>query len=735
MKSERKTTENSSFGKITTALKKKKYPIKSKRHLFSTRQDCYTESEVGLMKQIQGAYQKLSSDNQGKYFDTTEESHWYGIWTCITPFFTDTLRKHEGQPFALPNPDVQDPKIFPLWEHADKMARKIANWQSERADGQDIHLVNDPVMLAFEELRDWFFKILTKKECNKETLAMLTKRQSYVKSLTHIVPDFGKDQLLLREIQKGLEEATQISISHIANRELPQFLSGAIVETNKLEITLGTLLHFLFGNEKVDDNFSLACLDSDDHTCAESPIKKIYTAAQQSSTTSQTTITGTLESNQLARVQELNSLVKLYSQPTENGALIVQPMLRKNLVDSVKFADFVTPTDKEKYLQALAVLETLTNFRKTLEKFRHVQTSIGTYFFASSFLDKTNELAHNYNMLVTKANRLFADIIQTSDNGFTKTIAENQKYKNENAYFLKNLKTLDMYFSSDTTNLALLDKQCSDAIKNMNLYKNHMESLARDVQSGKASEQVQRAMNELLGQINELNMMLTAVAENKEFLMKPEKRLLCDDSSSTDCDEKKLLANGEEPQEQPAITTQNTENEIPAESTPTLEERMIDSAITSSAYGALRGVGNVVENRLEKSGYSRNTASFASQLIFYSGYFTSRLYHHHQIQDDFDHNTSFMNNLYQSAWDTGQLWVIGTVINSVSHALDYVGNTLQKNKWQGTGSLLKKMGSATRYGLFAATAINQGIPETATSLVMGSGAEYVTERIGNRLLG
>lgn len=519
------------------------YPVRPNRFYFSQRQDCYTDTDVALMERVRGAYNRLTENSEKPYFDTNEEKHWYGWWECTQPAYDSMLRKHDDEPFTLPNRESKDSKAFPLWDYADHTARRIANWQAERAQGQKAELMNDPVMLIFEELRDWFFHVLSMKECKKEDLAYLTKRQSYIKNLIHIIPDFGKDRLRLQEIQQSLEDAYKISLAHIANRELPQLLSGIIIDAKSLESTLGTYLHFLLPNEEVADNFSPSCLDANSQACDKSPVSKVYYAARNAALTEKKN--DAMINTPIARFHDLNSLYHLTAKSDGNDMLLL-PELRTESADAIQFASFVTPEDKRDYVEALAVLEALTKVRGAMENFRNVQTSIGTYFFAYNYLDKTARLASNYINLVSKANTLLSKLIQAADAGMNKILSNPVRYKAINKHFQDNMRTLEMSVVHDTTLKDQLDEYCRKAVTSMNQYNNKMEELVSDIHSGKATDEVERAMQELFMQVNDLNMMLTAVLNNKEFLIGSD-TLNCKDQPFTrECsNEQMLLADGQ----------------------------------------------------------------------------------------------------------------------------------------------------------------------------------------------
>ena len=64
--------------------------------------------------------------------------------------------------------------------------------------------MQDPVMLAFDELRNWFFDVLSAKECKKDVIEEISSRQSYIKHFIHTDPDYGPESIALARIGKEL---------------------------------------------------------------------------------------------------------------------------------------------------------------------------------------------------------------------------------------------------------------------------------------------------------------------------------------------------------------------------------------------------------------------------------------------------------------------------------------------------------------------------------------------------
>ncbi|EKD71314.1 MAG: hypothetical protein ACD_46C00218G0002 [uncultured bacterium] len=676
-------------------------------------QDCYTKEDEILLQRIQDEYNQLVEKNEDNYFNKVEEKHWYDWWRCVTPAYSNMMRKYDTESFTLPNREAKDTKAFPLWDLADNMARQIANWQAERVKNQKIDLMNDPVMLIFEELRDWFFNILSSKQCKQEDLAYIAKRQSYVKNLIHLIPNFGNDRLYLQEIHHALDGASKIMLNCIANKELPQLLSDTIISTKGLENTIGTYLHFLLVNDEVADNFSPEYLEGSKRHCSSSPLCKIYHSAELASNANQVDAA-------LTRFQDLNKLYKLEKIDENNGIIKVLASLQHQTASSVNFASFIEEKDKENYIESLAVLNALTNVRMVLENFRNVQTSIGTYVFAINYLDEANKLATNYINLVSRAKQLVANLIHTADKGLKKILSDPNQFQEKNKLFENNLRMLETKVVKGTTLTNQLEDYSRKAIVNMNNYKNEMDRLVSDINSGAASREVETAMRELFEQINELNTMMPAILDDKILMIEDNNVCLAQDNLIDSVENKK-------------IDSYVREKEIPKKETTiskktSSDNKVISSAIEASWFGALRGGADILEYKLKTSGYTENYAYYLSQLAYYSSYFSSKYYIHYQ------ENADGINAMYQAAFDTGQACLVSMGFNVIGKGFHYVGNQLEQYQWKRLGNGVKKLGNLVKFGVFAQHAYDTGVAEMSAAIVAGVATETLVAIPGKYLV-
>jgi len=483
---------------ISTQLR---YPQRSNRYNSygwnANSQYCYNDDDIHLLQKIQIEHLSLSDPAATeKFFTLKEDKKFYENWVCTRPLLNTLLNRLDRDSYTLPNREAKDSQLHPLWNYADRLARQIANWQSERTKNQNIDLMNDPVMLVFEELKDWFFNILSKKLCHKDEWELIARRQSYIKSLIHMIPNFGPDRLYLHEIQQSLEDAAKIIFSCTANKELPKFLSELIITGKSLENTIGTYLHFLMIDEEVADNFSPAHLDGGDRNCESSPVCKIYRAiAMQHS------------SSELTPYDVLNHFYDVASSDENpTGRLNIQ--IKSSLTDSIRFASFATHRDKKNYGEATAILDALIRVRKVLDEFQDILPRIGTYMYAVNYLEKVDLLATNYINLINKVKLLMQNLIQSADEGLNSVLQQHLKPHQRDFYFEKNIRSLETRVAKGTTVTALLENFCIKAIESMQKYQQEMRKLVRSVNSGDASYEVGHAMDSIFLQIKKLNVIL-----------------------------------------------------------------------------------------------------------------------------------------------------------------------------------------------------------------------------------
>lgn len=494
----------------TAELKYPTRPLRYSRIGWNTNnQDCYTESDISLLGQIKEIYRKIIGDKRGEsYFSLAQIKEWRDWWTCDKPASEHTESTTIRDSYTLPNREAKNSHTHPLANFAEHMARKIANWQSDRVQNQQTELMNDPVMLVLTELRDWFFTELAEKECNLDVLNELASRQSYLKSLIHLVPHFGPDRKYLHDIQKSLDVAANTVKACVANKALPQLLSDLIISGKSMEATLGSYLHFLLIDEPVADNFSPDSLEVKDSKCAKSPICTIYHRSELPSAT-----TKTVDALTTTKPNRFYSIEKVSERIDEYGPSIQAKLtLRTELVDTIKFASFVTAQDKAKYLEALAAVDLLIDVRQLLEKFNHIQNSLGTYTFAINYLEQADKLANYYIKIIQRTNAHINQLLKIAEDGHGSILSRGIADKRDR-FFEKNLKALETRFATGTTVRAQLGKYCDKTIESMQKYQDEMKKLVANVHSGEASEELQAAMRDLYKQMHYLNSMLPAVLD------------------------------------------------------------------------------------------------------------------------------------------------------------------------------------------------------------------------------
>lgn len=482
------------------------YPLRANRYneygWNRNAQHCYTEQEITLLNHIQETYHTLLDKDDTIFFRLKTDKYWREWAECTQPFYQQLI-KNLDLGFTLPALEKQDSNHFPLAEFADNMARLIANWQAERSKNQAVETMNDPVMLIFEELKNWFFLDLTQQECRIETLQIISKRLGYIKTLIHLIPDFGLDKPRLLEIQRSLDHAMALIKNCVANKELPQLLSDVSRTGANFEDNIFKTLHFLPINEKVADNFSKECLDGKVST-TDSPICKIYKAAQKTD--------GGIMQYEYPSLHQFYSVVKLDSAASPSQFKL---QLRTDVADAINFANFFNEKDRLNYIEIIATLDALMNVRKLLDKFHSLQSKLGTYVFAINYIDQANELASLYTQLLTKINNLIHGLIYSVEIGHEKILRLQDK-SNKHEYFRKNLRTLEtLVVTKGTTVAAKIEQDCHQAIESMEKYQGALRKLANDVQSGHAYDELKIAIQELDQQMQYMNTILPGILNDK----------------------------------------------------------------------------------------------------------------------------------------------------------------------------------------------------------------------------
>ncbi|MBA3662546.1 MAG: hypothetical protein H0W64_12560 [Gammaproteobacteria bacterium] len=476
-----------------------KYPKKAYRYLrFGINhhyQYCYTDEEVELLKAIQNQYGVVEDQSKANPFELDTDKRFYNWWSCQRPKANFTAHPS----FTLPSRESKDMIKYPLWQEADNLARQIANWQASRFKNQNSELMNDPTMLALEELKTWLFNELSGVECTHASLEKLIKRESYIKNLVHIIPTFGPDKLYLHDIANRLHHISKGLTQCIAEKKLPDLLSDIIIKTKSLETNLASYLHFLLINEPVADNFADEFITAYPKNCHLSPLCKSYQAALESST-----------KNEIAS-PFLNRNPFYHLTETRNeGQTFIQLSLKKESLAKIKFADFVTPQDKDRYLATLALLDSLSQIRQLFSHFKEIQTAIGTYIFANFYQKKTNQLAASFIALVDQAQGLMTSLIDTANGGLGELLSGSPQQQKSNQCFEDNLKALDTQYAKGTTTAEQLISYCQRAKASVQAYETEMSKLDAELQLGLAQKEIAAGMEKLVNQINYMNAFVDA---------------------------------------------------------------------------------------------------------------------------------------------------------------------------------------------------------------------------------
>lgn len=496
------------FSKLVNTYSKKDnednvphYPISSERYMpypwNKDYQHCYTQEDIILAQRIRSAHEELIKDNSANFFDLSIK-YWYDWWQCSDPVYKPLSEKINSHSFTLPSRSTKDDKYYPLWSSATSMAVQIANWQSERAEGQPLAKQNDPVMLAFEEFAMWFLNELADKECNADVLSLIANRLGYTRKLIHLIPNFGPDRLHFLEIQYGLEEASKI-ISHcIANKDLSHFSTDIYKNQKNTEIAMATYLHF-FVNQKVADNFSPEYLEGGKRNCRSSPLCEIFQASEKD-------LSNDIKLGQISA--NLGRFYKLAQPQDEKAAPQLQ--LKLHLLDSIKFASFVRPKDKIHYLEAIATLDAMIQTRKLLEQFTVVQSQLGHYLFSFHYLETLKNLLKNQRDLIEKNKRLLGLLNQSSNLGLKHILSQPDSHSDDK-FFEDNLRMLDTKISSHPTMGLQLESSCTKSIESIVNYQRVLQELANDMQSGHANRKLEHTMHDLLAQMNNMNAFLPVI--------------------------------------------------------------------------------------------------------------------------------------------------------------------------------------------------------------------------------
>lgn len=764
------------------------YPIKPNRYFNSLwnqdSQDCYTAEEIQLISMIQKIYiGTLPNDHQTDYFALQEERSWYGLLQCQKP----ALQKNMvSDSFTLPNREAKDATIYPLWSYADNIARQIANWQSERIKNQSPHLMNDPVMKVFDELRDWFFDTLTQKDCREENIALITRRQSYIRNLIHRIPEFGPDQSLLNDIQKQLDAATKIILSCTANKQLSELLADVFVKTSNLEMTIGTNLHFLLTNEAVSDNFAESFTTGAASNCDASPICKIYRNVKNYQVANDKTV---------SKLQNFNPFYHFEKKFEDDASIQLDLSLRKELLSKINFPDFISDKNKQSYLEAVAMLDSLMQVSKTVNNFKSVQSALGTCYFAAKYLEETEVFANNFAALINKIQFMHGKLIDASYDGW-ELILTNPRLRTKYKNFANNLRALDTKFAKDTTVKQQLDDYCLKTKDSLQIYLNEMRRLAASIKSDSGQKQMNHAMSSLLTEINQVNAFLSAQLRSEPLRIDKTyqfaisnlvENVAANNEVNRDIDAAKLFDYGkwdrnikldvttQEPiftyrvykqnQEvgsaeffskplicmsvdknkhnvlsmngvlsQISINEQMSLGEICERLPSTLIDKIYLATTNGIATGLFVGSTNVIAASLHASGTKPKVAKFLSGLVYYGTLFTFDYYHFYQQIQNEDQLAKISEAFYAALYSTGQLWMFNSMLQAFTTLLNETSNVLSANNYSWLSTGVKKCASLMRYSLFAYRTSEQGIAATSAGVLSGALTQIATEKLGGCLI-
>jgi hypothetical protein len=416
-----------------------------------SRQGCYNEEEITLLRRIQTEYNKLPGGARVKldYFALVQETRWNGWWECWRPAI-----KFDSELFTLPATEAKDSRMYPLWDYASDMSLRIANSLADQSP-----IPNNPTTLVYKELIAYFEELAEKKECKKEDRDFLIQRRSHIKKIVHILPDVGHHRLHMHQVQKSLLKAANLITNCMANKELPQLLSDLVGHAKNLEISMGKYLHYLLMGQKVAANYSPAYMNDPDN-CKLFPACILH--------------------------KENESQVQL------------------------QFPEFVSEANQQKYIEAHATLVTLIKARNILEQIQTDLPSMGTYMFAVNYLQHIAPFEANYIDLVNRARRLIGDLYDAAENGYSEILHTQRALSQHNQYFVENYRALER-IADGTTVDAQMAETSINAIESMNRYQKEMEKLETNYYSGRAAQAIKGKMQTLSQRIEYFNVLSSAM--------------------------------------------------------------------------------------------------------------------------------------------------------------------------------------------------------------------------------
>lgn len=749
-------------------------------------QYCYTDQELSILEKIRNKYHLIDNEKLPSHFGLKTENKFYDWWICHSPIDKALKQNLDSHTFTLPNREAYDAAVFPLWNFADSMARQIANWQAIRSKNQLAALMNDPTMLVLEELKNWFFDTLATLGTNKEDLEIISKRQTYIKSLIHTLPNFGADHFVLHQIQDSLEQALKIINHHNSNKKLPQLLTDILTKGKSFERTVGTYLHFMLTNEEVSDNYADSYLQGEGLYCNNSPVCKLQNAAKIDKSADLP-----ISAAQLAN---LNKFYHYEITSEQDNLIHLKAILKKHLLAKIKFVSHADEKDKINYLESLALLESLTNIRKTLESLKQIQSSMGTHIFALNYLAAVDQLAKNYIELISKTQNIINDLLKKTNDGFAHLLKSNDKVRQENKNFLKNLQILETQVSPQTTINKQLEEACTKVIESVQLYQIAMGKIAHDMQDGHGSAEVMEAMRNLLQQMQNINALMPGIV-NKQLITLEDKQALAP-HSTIDIDtnvaneqlgrDKTLFDYGafdSQTRTEPitkrpiyifrvykddvevgllelfdkpiicisldkkrhniikmrgvlsnySVQDDTSITDICENLPPTLVDKIYYSATQGAMNGLFRGSGQVLALTLKSRGVKDFHAEISGGLLYYGALFTMTFSQYLQQKEKVEFS-DYLDALYYSAFETGKIVICNFIFSQINQQLKKATQYLQDNNQTFLSYGLKTLGMIFKFGVFASSAAEVGVVECGSAMVAGATTEMLIESTGEYVI-
>ncbi|MBY0545248.1 MAG: hypothetical protein K2Q14_06860 [Gammaproteobacteria bacterium] len=160
------------------------------------------------------------------------------------------------------------------------------------------------------------------------------------------------------------------------------------------------------------------------------------------------------------------------------------------------------------------------------------------------------------------------------------------------------------------------------------------------------------------------------------------------------------------------------------EALPPTESSFGEQLGQSATHGFIAGMSNLLKRGLQQAGASPAIATVTAQTIYYASLFALGYTRHYAAisEADVPEEEAVLQAATQAATETATVLAVQTV----SHSLQYVGNTLNDYQWKRTGKVCKVIGSvfsATRYAPCFFRAYQQpDVISAASSLAQTAGA-------------